>query len=52
MSCGELARQPHEHDDAEPLPETVGPYLRRKEAQERPLPSPTPRLADLRRMAP
>jgi drug/metabolite transporter (DMT)-like permease len=47
-----LARQPHEHDDAELLPETVGPYLRRKEEQERPFPSPTPRLADLRRMAP
>jgi drug/metabolite transporter (DMT)-like permease len=44
-----LAREPHE--DAEPLPETVGPYLRRKEAQERPVPA-VPRLADLRRMAP
>jgi drug/metabolite transporter (DMT)-like permease len=46
-----LARQPHEHEGAEPLPETVGPYLRRKEAQERPV-QPVPRLADLRRMAP
>jgi drug/metabolite transporter (DMT)-like permease len=46
-----LAREPHEHADAEPLPETVEPYLRRKEAQEE-MPSPVPRLADLRRMAP
>jgi drug/metabolite transporter (DMT)-like permease len=46
-----LAREPHEHDEAEPLPETVEPYLRRKEAQERPV-QPVPRLADLRRMAP
>jgi drug/metabolite transporter (DMT)-like permease len=44
-----LAREPHE--DAEPLPETVGPYLRRKEAQE-PLPPLVPQIADLRRMAP
>jgi len=44
-----LAREPHA--EAEPLPETVGPYLRRKEAQERPVPV-VPRLADLRRMAP
>jgi len=46
-----LARKPHEHAATEPLPETVGPYLRRKEAQEE-FPSPVPRLADLRRMAP
>ena len=39
------------HEDAEPTPETVGPYLRRKEAQDRPV-QPVPRLADLRRMAP
>jgi drug/metabolite transporter (DMT)-like permease len=39
------------HEDAEPLPETVGPYLRRKEAQET-RPALVPRLADLRRMAP
>ncbi len=30
--------------EPEPIPETVGPYLRRKEAQERPLPPPVPRL--------
>ncbi len=46
-----LARAPHEHEVAEPLPETLPPYLRRKEAQERPLQL-VPRLADLRRMAP
>jgi drug/metabolite transporter (DMT)-like permease len=47
-----LARHaPREHEEAEPLPETLGPYLRRKEAQARPIP-PAPRLADLRRMAP
>jgi drug/metabolite transporter (DMT)-like permease len=46
-----LAREPHSHDRVEPLPETVEPYLRRKEAQEEP-PAPVPRLADLRRMAP
>jgi hypothetical protein len=39
------------HDDAEPLPETIGPYLRHKEAQERTI-SAVPRLADLRRMTP
>ena len=38
------------HDEAEPLPETVGPYLRHKEAQ-RSLPPAAPRLADLRRLA-
>jgi drug/metabolite transporter (DMT)-like permease len=47
-----LARGPHEHEKTEPIPETVGPYLRRKEAQERPLPPSAPRLADLRRIAP
>jgi drug/metabolite transporter (DMT)-like permease len=47
-----LAREPHGHEELEPLPETIGPYLRRKEAQERPLPPAAPRLADLRRMAP
>jgi drug/metabolite transporter (DMT)-like permease len=46
-----LAREPHEHHEAEPLPETVEPYLRRKEAQEK-TPQFVPRLADLRRMAP
>jgi drug/metabolite transporter (DMT)-like permease len=40
------------HKDAEPLPETIGPYLRRKEAQDRPMPRPVPQLADLRRIAP
>jgi len=48
-----LARhQPDEHEEPPLLPETVGPYLRHKEAHDRPLPSPAPRLADLRRMAP
>jgi drug/metabolite transporter (DMT)-like permease len=46
-----LARQPRHREEAEPLPETIEPYLRRKEAQEE-LPSPVPRLADLRRVAP
>jgi len=46
-----LAREPHEHAEVEPLPETVGPYLRRKEAQEQPIVF-APRLADLRRVAP
>jgi drug/metabolite transporter (DMT)-like permease len=46
-----LAREPHAHDEAEPLPETVEPYLRQKEAQEYPV-RPVPRLADMRRMAP
>ena len=47
-----LARKPHEHEEAPLLPETVGPYLRHKEAQERPFPPAVPRLADLRRIAP
>jgi drug/metabolite transporter (DMT)-like permease len=46
-----LAREPHRHEHTEPLPETVGPYLRRKEAQEGSV-RPVPQLADLRRMAP
>ena len=46
-----LARGPHGHPPAEPLPETVAPYLRRKEAQEK-MPPSVPRLAELRRMAP
>jgi drug/metabolite transporter (DMT)-like permease len=46
-----LGRVPHGHQEAEPLPETVGPYLRRKEAQKRPV-RPVPQLADLRRLAP
>src|SRR6185437_4808409 len=33
-----LAREPAQHEAVEPLPETIGPYLRRKEAQERPFP--------------
>jgi len=45
-----LARVPHV--EAPLLPETVGPYLRHKEARERPFPPAAPRLADLRRMAP
>ncbi|HZC31126.1 MAG TPA: hypothetical protein VE261_06365, partial [Gaiellaceae bacterium] len=39
-------------EEAEPLPETIGPYLRDKEAQEQPLPPSVPRLVDLRRAAP
>ena len=39
-------------DDVEPLPETLEPYLREKEAQEQPLPPSAPRLVDLRRIAP
>jgi len=46
-----LARAPHGREEAQLLPETVGPYLRHKEAQER-VPLPVPRLADLRRAAP
>src|SRR5262249_11099602 len=46
-----LARVPHGGKEAEPLPETVGPYLRHKEAQKRPV-RPVPQLADLRRIAP
>jgi drug/metabolite transporter (DMT)-like permease len=46
-----FARHPP-RDAVEPLPETVQPYLRDKEAQERPSPSPAPRLGDLRRIAP
>ena len=46
-----FARHPPQQD-VEPLPETVGPSLRDKEAQEQPLPPPAPRLADLRRIAP
>ena len=46
-----FARHPPQAE-AEPLPETVGPYLREKEAQEQPLPPSAPRLADLRRAAP
>jgi drug/metabolite transporter (DMT)-like permease len=47
-----LAREPHEHEAAPLLPETVGPYLRHKEAQDRPFPPAAPQLADLRRIAP
>ncbi len=48
-----LARhEPDSHEESPLLPETVGPYLRHKEAQEGPLPSPAPRLVDLRRIAP
>jgi drug/metabolite transporter (DMT)-like permease len=46
-----LAREPHAHHEAEPTPETLGPYIRRKEAQEYPVQR-VPRLADLRRIAP
>jgi drug/metabolite transporter (DMT)-like permease len=51
-SVGMLVLARHSpHAQVEPLPETVGPYLRRKEAQ-LPPPAVAPRLADLRRMAP
>ena len=46
-----LARPSREHEEAPLLPETVGPYLRHKEAQERPIRQ-VPRLGDLPRMAP
>jgi hypothetical protein len=46
-----LARPLHAHEEAPLLPETVGPYLRHKEAQERPIQQ-VPRLGDLPRMAP
>jgi hypothetical protein len=46
-----LARNPRGREQAELLPETVGPYLRHKEAQET-IPARVPRLADLRRAAP
>jgi drug/metabolite transporter (DMT)-like permease len=44
-----LARNPHE--EPEPLPETIAPYIRRKDAQRSTFPSPAPRLSDLRRIA-
>jgi drug/metabolite transporter (DMT)-like permease len=53
-SVGVLVLARHERDDREEaplLPETVGPYLRQKEARERPLPAPAPKLVDLRRIA-
>ena len=46
-----LARPLRAHEEAPLLPETVGPYLRHKEAQERPIRQ-VPRLGDLPRMAP
>jgi drug/metabolite transporter (DMT)-like permease len=46
-----LARPSRTHEEAPLLPETVGPYLRHKEAQERPIQQ-VPRLGDLPRMAP
>jgi len=46
-----LARSTRQEKEAPLLPETVGPYLRRKEAQV-PLFQPVPRLADLRREGP
>jgi drug/metabolite transporter (DMT)-like permease len=45
-----LSRAPHE--DVEPTAETIGPYIRRKEAQDRPMPRSAPQLVDLRRIAP
>jgi drug/metabolite transporter (DMT)-like permease len=50
-SVGMLVLARDKHEEAEPLPETVEPYLRRKEAQKEALLS-APRLADLPRMAP
>ena len=50
-SVGMLVLSRERREEAEPLPETVEPYLRRKEAQKQPLLS-APRLADLPRMAP
>jgi drug/metabolite transporter (DMT)-like permease len=50
-SVGTLLLAREQHEEAEPLPETIEPYLRRKEAQgDDPLT--VARLADLRRMAP
>jgi drug/metabolite transporter (DMT)-like permease len=46
-----LARTPDGRGESPLLPETVGPYLRHKEAQERPIRL-VPRLGDLPRMAP
>jgi drug/metabolite transporter (DMT)-like permease len=51
-SVGMLVFARHAPQEAEPLPETIGPYLRDKEAKEQPLPPPAPRLVDLRRAAP
>ena len=47
-----LARHSRPHEEAEPLPETIGPYLRHKEAQAEHFPPLVPRLVDLRRVAP
>ncbi len=44
-----LARGPR--TAAEPVAESIRPYIRRKEAQARGFPHPAPRLADLRRIA-
>jgi drug/metabolite transporter (DMT)-like permease len=45
-----LAREPSE--EAEATAETADPDVQHRDAQERPLPRPVPRLADLRRIAP
>jgi drug/metabolite transporter (DMT)-like permease len=45
-----LARHPHRRSEAPA--EEVDPDVRHREEQERPLPPPTPRIADLRRAAP
>jgi drug/metabolite transporter (DMT)-like permease len=50
-SVGTLVLARGHHDEAEPLPETIEPYLRRKEAQSAE-PLTVARLGDLRRMAP
>jgi drug/metabolite transporter (DMT)-like permease len=46
-----LARKPDGREESPLLPETVGPYLRHKEAQERPIQQ-VPRLGEIPRMAP
>jgi hypothetical protein len=52
-SLGMLVLARHSpQDEVEELPETVGPYIRHKDDQVRPLPAAAPRLADLRRIAP
>ena len=46
-----LTRTSDGRDESPLLPETVGPYLRHKEAQERPIQQ-VPRLGEIPRMAP
>lgn len=51
-SVGMLVLARHPHGKAEAPAEAVDPDVRHRDEQERPLPPPTPRLADLRRAAP